>query len=63
MRYLLLIPTGTLLTLAIFGFLAAGEATDPDEVLAWRAAYAALAAVVLLGTRWFWRSATPPSGA
>ena len=63
MRYLLLIPTGTLLTLSIFGFLAAGEATDPDEVLAWRAAYAALAAVVLLGTRWFWRLATPPSSA
>ncbi len=63
MRYLLLIPTGTLLTLSIFGFLAAGEASDPGEVLAWRAAYAALAAVVLLGTRWFWRLATPPSGA
>ncbi|MDA8592330.1 hypothetical protein N9L90_00220 [Planctomycetota bacterium] len=63
MRYLLLIPAGTLLTLSIFGFLAAGEATDPDEVLAWRAAYAALAAVVLLGTRWFWRLATPPSSA
>jgi|GEM_PF-3558713 len=63
MRYLLLIPAGTLLTLSIFGFLAAGEASDPGEVLAWRAAYAALAAVVLLGTCWFWRLATPPSGA
>lgn len=63
MRYLLLIPTGTLLTLSIFGFLAAGEATDPDEVLAWRAAYVGLAVVVLFVTRWFWRHATPPSGA
>ena len=63
MRYLLLIPAGTLLAFSIFGFLAAGEASTPGEVLAWRAAYVGLAAVVLLGTRRFWRLATPPSGA
>lgn len=63
MRYLLLIPAGTLFTLSIFGFLAAAEATDPGEVLAWRAVYVGLAAVVLMGTRWLWRSAAPSSGA
>ena len=63
MRFLLLIPAGILLSWSVFGFLAAGEVTDPAEVLAWRAAYAGLAVTVFFGTRWLWRHATPPSGA
>lgn len=63
MRFLLLIPAGILMSWSVFGFLVAAEATDPAEVLAWRAAYVGLAVVVLFVTRWFWRHATPPSGA
>ena len=59
MRYLLLLPAGTLLFWSVFGFLAAEEASDPGEVLAWKSAYVAFGLFVFFGTRWLWRRASP----
>lgn len=59
MRYLLLPPAGILLLWSVFGFLAAEEASDPGEVLAWKSAYVAFGLLVFFGTRWLWRRASP----
>ncbi len=59
MRYLLLIPAGALLLFALYGFLHSAEASTPDLILRWRAAYSAIGAAVVLLTVWLWRRMIP----
>ncbi len=57
--YIPVVAAAVKLNFALYGFLHPAEASTPDLILRWRAAYSAIGTAVVLLTVWLWRRMIP----